>query len=372
MSKNKLIGIVLLLVLALAVVGCNRDEAADNGNGYEDFGRIEFAYSDNLDEDGFWEGVNALDYVTLPEYLNLRISAEAHSVSEELIDEQLYHIAHDFAIDEEVYERAVVDRDTVNIDYVGSIDGEEFEGGNTFGMGTEVTIGVTQYIDDFLEQLIGRQPGETFDIEVTFPDDYFNEDLSGKDAVFNTTVNFILEHTHPTIDDDFVRENLQVHYGVSTVAELRAFIKEGMQVTAIESFVNDHLFAESQVSEIPQSMIDYQNNAMLSYYQDHADQYELELADFLEMFVGATSIEELLEMTREENSQIAKYHLLIQAVAEDASIKVEDEDIAQFFLINLGIVDYSEYIDHFGLPYIKLSVLQQVVIDHIKDNAILE
>ena len=54
-----------------------------------------------------------------------------------------------------------------------------------------MTIGVTQYIDDFLEQLIGHKPGETFDIEVTFPDDYMTEELAGKDAVFETTINYI-------------------------------------------------------------------------------------------------------------------------------------------------------------------------------------
>ena len=66
----------------------------------------------------------------------------------------------------------------------------EFEGGSTNGAGTEVTIGVTSYIDNFLEQLIGHKPGETFDIKVTFPDPYErNSELSGKDAVFTVTIN---------------------------------------------------------------------------------------------------------------------------------------------------------------------------------------
>ena len=86
----------------------------------------------------------------------------------------------------------VADGDTVNIDYVGTVDGVEFSGGNTQGMGTDLVIGSGSYIDDFEEQLIGAHPGDTVEVNVTFPDPYGNnEDLSGKDAVFTVTVNGI-------------------------------------------------------------------------------------------------------------------------------------------------------------------------------------
>ena len=85
----------------------------------------------------------------------------------------------------------VEDGDTVNIDYVGSIDGVEFDGGNTQGNGTDLTIGSGRYIDDFEEQLIGAHPGDEVEVTVTFPDDYGNEELNGKEAVFDVTVNGI-------------------------------------------------------------------------------------------------------------------------------------------------------------------------------------
>ena len=83
--------------------------------------------------------------------------------------------------------------DTVNIDYVGSVDGVEFSGGNTYGAGTDLVIGSGSYIDDFEDQLIGAHPGDTVEVNVTFPDNYKNEDLSGKDAVFEVVVNGIYE-----------------------------------------------------------------------------------------------------------------------------------------------------------------------------------
>jgi trigger factor len=89
---------------------------------------------------------------------------------------------------------AVADGDTVNIDYVGTVDGEEFSGGNTQGMGRDLTIGSGSYIDDFEEQLIGHYVGETVEVKVTFPDPYSNnEDLSGKEAVFETVINGIYQ-----------------------------------------------------------------------------------------------------------------------------------------------------------------------------------
>ena len=88
----------------------------------------------------------------------------------------------------------VEDGNTVNIDYVGSVDGVEFDGGSTNGQGTDLTIGSGLYIDDFEEQLIGSHPGDTVEVNVTFPDDYSSEDLQGQDALFEVTINGIYQN----------------------------------------------------------------------------------------------------------------------------------------------------------------------------------
>ena len=85
----------------------------------------------------------------------------------------------------------IEDGDTVNIDYVGSIDGVEFQGGNTNGSGADLVIGSHTYIDDFEEQLIGHHPGDSVDVTVTFPEDYGKDELNGKEALFKVTVNGI-------------------------------------------------------------------------------------------------------------------------------------------------------------------------------------
>lgn len=85
----------------------------------------------------------------------------------------------------------IEDGDTVNIDYVGSIDGVEFQGGNTNGSGADLVIGSHTYIDDFEEQLIGHHPGDSVDVTVTFPEDYGKDELNGKEALFKVTINGI-------------------------------------------------------------------------------------------------------------------------------------------------------------------------------------
>lgn len=87
----------------------------------------------------------------------------------------------------------VKDGDTVNIDYVGKIDGTAFDGGSTNGQGTDLEIGSGSYIDDFEDQLVGAHPGDEIEVTVTFPDDYGAADLAGKEAVFDVTVNGIYE-----------------------------------------------------------------------------------------------------------------------------------------------------------------------------------
>ena len=90
-------------------------------------------------------------------------------------------------------ELTVEDGDTVNIDYVGSVDGVEFDGGSTGGLGTDLVIGSGSFIDDFEEQLIGAHPGDTGDGNVTFPEEYGVEELNGQDALFEVTINGIYE-----------------------------------------------------------------------------------------------------------------------------------------------------------------------------------
>lgn len=330
-----------------------------------------FIHSDGIDENGFWDGVKALDHVELPEYEGLTIPADVHTVSEEAIQSEVDGLLANYTTENQVTDRAVVDGDTVNIDYVGSVDGVEFEGGNTQGGGTSVTIGVTQYIDDFLEQIIGHTPGETFNVEVTFPEDYGQDHLNGKDAVFVTTVNYVVETVQPELTDAFVAENFSESDGWNTVADMKESIGSSLRDTAIQQYLQQYLLDNSTVTDVPPALLTYQEGSLLSYYQDYATQYGMALDDFLTTFVGVASRAELLETYKAENEEMADFSLIIQAVAEDAGLTVTKEDIDAYFHDYIKVEDYSQFEEQYGEPFLKMSVLNKMVMDHIEASAVM-
>jgi len=380
-KRHALIGILLALTLLLA--GC-ATQNAESGNESssavstssvvnEDVDTMDtgFSYSDGLDENGFFEGITALDYVELFEYGGMTISSDIHEISEEQVETERNSLLESYNTSEQITDRAVADGDTVNIDYVGSVDGKEFDGGNTNGVGTEVTIGVTSYIDDFLEQLIGHNPGDTFDVEVTFPEDYQEESLQGKDAVFQTTINHIVETNEAELTDSFVTDNFKETYGWATIEDLNNGLRTNLQQTAISKYLQDELVNLATVTNTPDSLVKYQEDSMVYYYQSYAEYYQMEFDEYLTNNLNVSSKEELLETNADTLKEAADYYLIIQAIAEDADLRVTDENLKTYFSEQFGSEDYSAYEEEYGLPYLKQVVLTQLVIDYIAEHAVL-
>jgi FKBP-type peptidyl-prolyl cis-trans isomerase (trigger factor) len=375
-NKKKLF-VVMLLIMAMSLLASCGDKSSDESSESDDSNVSDavesstpFDYSEAFDENGMWKDIVALDFVDLADYKNIEIPADIHTVADEDVDTQVDSVLAYFSSTKQITDRAVMDGDTLNIDYVGSVDGVEFEGGSTQGAGSEVTIGVTNFIDDFLEQLIGHEPGETFDIEVTFPEEYGKEELNGKDAVFNITINYIVETVESELTDDFVTDNLSAEYGWTSVVEMKDGIRSQIEKTAIAAYVQDKIVNESTIKSIPESITAYFNKSMLNYYSESAASYGVELEEFLLNYVGVSSVDELMEMEHEATVDTSKYTLIIQAIAEDSELSIKDEDISKYFLENMGSDDYSSYEERFGLPYIKFIVLDMKVLDYVMENAV--
>lgn len=350
--------LILVIILAVAVtVSCAKKE---------------FTYSDGLDDNGFWKGIKALRYVELGVYRGISIPRSVHEVTAEAIQAEVDTILEDFAESKKIMDRAAMAGDTIFIDFEGSINGVLFEGGSTQGAGTEVTIGVTSYIEGFLEQLIGRFPGESFDIKVTFPENYGNEELNGKEAVFAIILHHIVEKVKPELTDAFVAANLSSNYGFSTVSEMKESIRNRLHRTNLSRFVEDYLVENSTVNSIPRKLLKYQEDSMIRYYEYYANYYNMTLEEFLSTYLNVSSTTELLDRYRTDNTETAGFFLIVQAVAEDAGILVTEDDVQQYFIQHMGIEDYSSYIETYGMPYLKLNVLQQAVLDFIIEHAVKE
>ena len=358
MKTYKSIIIIFAMLFAL-LTGCGGKEDSSS-----------FSYSDGIDDNGLWEGITAADYVELYDYNSFEIPSDIYKITDDEVQNKLNEILQNYSTTEQITDRAIEDGDTVNIDYVGSIDGVEFEGGSTEGAGTEVTIGVTSYIDDFIEQLTGHKPGETFDVNVTFPEDYGQDNLNGKDAVFTVTVNYIVQTVNPELDDAFVAENLSAEYGWKTVSEMKDGVYTDLQKEAIQNYIYDYLTESVTVESVPDKLTEYHKNAMVKYYQELADSFGMELDEFLTSYAGVSSLDELIESNTENNMKSAKYSLVIQAISEDAEITVSNEDVSNYFKEQMGTDDYSQYEEDYGMPYLKLGVLTQKVMDYLVDHTV--
>ena len=357
MLKTRIIAAAISVVFALtAFVGCS----GETKNSY-DYDLTNYSYSDGLDANGFFEGIKATDYVTLPEYKGVTLPAETLVADETEVQAQLDEITAQFDTYEQLTDKAIENGDTVNIDYVGSVDGVEFEGGSTGGMGTDVTIGVTQYIDDFLEQLIGHMPGENFDIEVTFPADYGQENLDGKDAIFNITVNYVQgELIKAELNDDIAAE-----YGFNNVDELKADIESWLVEQQKSDFFTEIIYNTELKGKIPQAVLDFVICADLINYKSYADMFGMTLEEFIVGYVGSESYESYIETNMEYYEQSAVYCLAVQAIAEIEGISVSDMDVSDAGL--------SDYVESYGMPYLKQYVLQTITAPaFVVDNSVSE
>ncbi len=394
MTKMNLISVMLIIAM-LALAGCSsKDEPTDveqdvqtteaqvsqdnetttdtatkpEGDVTDVPPVVELDYATGLDDNGFHKDVVAGDFVKVTDLENLPIPSEIHTIPDASVQSEIDGLMTYFITTKQVTDSAVVDGDTVNIDYVGSVDGVDFDGGNTGGNGADVTIGVTNYIDDFLQQLIGHTPGESFDIEVTFPEDYGVDTLNGKEAIFATTLNYISEEVLPELTDDFVAENLFDINSWTSVEEMSTGIHDELQTLAIKAYIQTDLLSDVTVTSLPDSVLDYQKTLMLNFYQGKANQSGVTLEEYLQGNTEYESVDALTEGNTDQIIEVANYSLVIQAIAEDARIKVTDEDLSAYFLKYYGSADYSEYEGAYGNAYLKYTILQEFVLNYLVDS----
>ena len=334
----------------------------------------DFSFSDAFDENGYLKGVTATDYVTLPDdYADITISADLGQVSDDEINDYIdSNVLSNFATTNEVKDRAAADGDTVNIDYVGRIDGVAFDGGDTKGSGADLTLGSGTYIDNFEDQIVGHTPGETFDVTVTFPEDYGNEDLNGKEAVFETTLNYIKESVTPELTDDWVKENLGESMSLNSVDELKAFVKSTMlydnQASDVYTALHDKA---SYADELPQTALDYYRDVLLYRIYTNAQKYGTDMNTLLSSgMMGSSydSVDAYLADANDSIKSITQQSLLMQAVAEKTGFKCDTATMNADFGRYYGTTDPSQYISAYGENYIKMNVLQSDVMQSLIDN----
>ena len=343
------------------------EEAAESVEEPATEGEEEYSFSSDFDENGYFKGVRALDYVTLGQYEGIELTEADIAPTEEELLAELQKLVDNNTTQEQVKDPSIriEDGDTVNIDYVGKIDGIAFEGGTASGQ--EVTIGVTSYIDGFLDQLIGHTPGETFDIDVTFPDPYYNNpDLSGKPAVFTITVNYISQAVVPDLDDEFIIDSTNGEH--ESVEGYKAFLGVEMRKENLRNALMDKLFSESEVSEVPESVTDVLYQQQYEQIAQQASYYGVEVEELVSYY-GMT-LDDLTAELRAEAEEYGKRFLTIQAVREDAGLEMTAEKAME--MLDVDADTYEFFVSYYGEPYIFFSESTEMVLDYMAKSAVID
>lgn len=311
----------------------------------------------------------ALDYVTLGQYKALEVTVSSPEVTEEDIQNQYYTDCESNDQLMQITEGEVADGDVTNIDYVGSVDGVEFDGGTDKGV--DLTIGSGKFIDGFESGLIGAPIGEKTDINVTFPENYGEKSLAGKDAVFAVTVNFVKQV--PEMTDEVVAAISDC----KTADEYRS----GLEKTIHDSKVSQQeyeklngilnlLYSGSTIKDYPQAVVDYRTAEMKDYYAQIAEQSGMDFATFLSEQLNITE-----EQFDEQVPNIVKesmiQEILLKAVAESEKMEITDEEYdagVERYVASTGSDSKETLLSKYPEEEIRRYILMDKVLDFLKEN----
>ena len=352
---KKFATIALAVVLSMGILtGCGSSKKAAEATTEVKEETVD--YGQGLNEDGTLEGVKATDYVTVCDYSALKIPKKEVKVSDSDVQTEIDTILSSY---NQVTDRKVKKGDTVNIDYKGMVDGKEFDGGTASG--ASLKIGSGTFIDGFEDQLIGKMPGETVQVKVTFPKDYQGKEVAGKDAVFETTINYIDET--PKLTDKFVKEKLSDRYGYTTVKEMKKTIRDEIFKTNKTDYIWNHMIEKSKFKEIPDELINNRVDVLVNGLKAQLKASNYTLKDYLSAY-GIEDETTLRDQYKSSCESTVKVFLIADAIAADKKISVTDEDVKAYF----NGEDTAQYEKQYSKAYINRIVLNNLVIQEIEKN----
>lgn len=315
---------------------------------------------------GCGNGEISNDKITIKQYKGLEVKKEkVAEVTDAVVEESIKTTLQSMATQTEIKDRAAQNGDIVLIDYEGKLDGVAFEGGTATDYNLE--LGSDSFIDGFEDGIIGHKIGETFDLELTFPENYHSADMAGKTVVFTVTLDAITEVTLPELTDDLVKE---ISDTSTTVEEYKTQVKEDLITSneetaayALEQKVWAALVENCEVTEYPQEQVDQYVASLTSQYEYYAAMYGMETEDFIVQYYGVSS-----ERIAKDN--ICKEYA-IELIAEKEKIVITAEDYEKGlaeYAAQYGYDDVEEFEKLIGEESIKKELLAGRVGEFLVEN----
>ncbi|WP_416197481.1 MAG: trigger factor [Sporanaerobacter sp.] len=311
--------------------------------------------------------------VKLGDYKGIEVEKVEYNVTDEDVEEELKNIRDMNYRLVDASDREAKEGDILNIDFEGYVGEEKFEGGSAENQ--ELEIGAGRFIPGFEEQLIGKKKGDLVDVKVTFPEDYFEESLKGKEALFKVTINDIKEKEFPVLDDEFAKDVSEY----DTLEEFKNSIRERLEKEAKnkeeierENSVIKALVESSEV-DIPEVMIDNQIQNEIAEFDYRLRLQGLSIDRYFEL--TNSTIEDLKEQMRPNAERRVKSDLILGAVAKAENIQASDEDIDKE-LERMAVEYNHEDVEKFkqdmklgDLEYLKEGIIRDKTIEFLISNA---
>lgn len=265
--------------------------------------------------------------VKLGDYKNLEVSVEAtKEVTDAEVDEKVERERNNLA-ELIVKEGAAELGDTVVIDFVGSVDGVEFDGGK--GENFSLELGSGQFIPGFEDQLVGAKAGETVEVNVTFPEQYPAEDLAGKDAKFVTTVHEVKAKEVPALDDELAKD---IDEEVETLDELKAKYRKELESAkeiafddAVEGAALELAVANAEIVELPEEMVHDEVHRAMNEFMGNMQRQGISPEMYFQL--TGTTEEDLHKQYEADADKRVKTNLVIEAIAKAEGFEASDEEI---------------------------------------------
>ena len=308
--------------------------------------------------------------VKLGKYKGIELEKKEYNVTDHDIEHELGHMAEKNARLVSVEDRPVEDKDITVIDFEGFVDGVPFEGGKAEKH--ELTIGSNTFIPGFEEQIIGMKIGEEKDINVTFPEEYFSEDLKGKDAVFKIKLHEIKKKELPELDDEFAKDASEF----DTLDELKASIKEKLEEenkNRAKYETEDEAVkkvCEAVEVEIPSGMIETEIDNAVNEVKTRLQYQGMTIDSYLNM-IGKTMAEFRSEYEEQAKTSV-KNRLVLDAIIKEEKIEPTEEEIDKKIeeMSSLYGRDKEELKKNEGfVNYIKETLSHEKVVEFIVENA---
>ena len=308
--------------------------------------------------------------VTLKEYKGLKAEIEKTEITDEAVDNEIRNAQRRAAREIEVTDRAAEMDDIAEIDYEGFVDGVAFEGGK--GEKHKLKLGSGQFIPGFEEQVVGKNIGEEFDVNVTFPQEYHVAELAGKAAVFKCKLHSLTKEELPELDDEFAKD-MSFDTFDAYKADVRAKLEERNRKAMDQITENKLLDAlvENMEADIPESMYVNETENEVREYDMQLRSNGLDLNTYFK-YTGQ-NLDQLRENFRPRAERSVKVRLALEAVVKAENITASDEEIEKEYQRMADM--YSMELDKVKEAVAKEDVANdlnvQAALRLIKDNAVI-